>query len=368
MVLRQAPAMAWKFLLHALKNVKKPTISKNAIKLVTEAGNKLVTLPNTAFSKNYFLRINLFETNARYNPHLNQFSYGNCLSFYTVGEYIHKGCDGAVYELKRNEDTEYDLAVKKLFNYHSQRRSSRQLWEENKLEIIPLVELPSDVNFNNNINKVRRIPKKHANIIDIKTAFVDDIPYLKDSHVHFPEAQRFYEDYDGVVHNVRTIFIVMKRYKMDFAEYNRLFRVRSPRCNTILYGQLIESLCFLHSCTISHRDIKLDNILIEFENEKDVPFLVLADFGYSLSTGDWNVCHRRNVSLGGNFPFRAPEIACSKAGPNVTVNFEKADSWSAGALGYDFFGCAQPFVGIMTMQCHSLKGPSDGCKAALHEL
>jgi serine/threonine protein kinase len=83
--------------------------------------------------------------------------------------------------------------------------------------------------------------------------------------------------------------------------------------------------------------MKSNNILLDFNNEEEVPHLVLSDFGSALATGNWLVEHRNGADLGGNLALMAPEVRRSRPGPNSIVDFEMADTWSAGTLAFEIF-------------------------------
>uniref|UniRef100_A0A0N4ZC18 non-specific serine/threonine protein kinase n=1 Tax=Parastrongyloides trichosuri TaxID=131310 RepID=A0A0N4ZC18_PARTI len=289
----------------------------------------------------------LFGTNPRYNKFLNDDIYGNRLQYYEIGDYINKGACGAVFKLRKKDNQEvkeYPLALKVMFNYN-EFESEFNIIEEMKDELIPLVKMPYELQKNKFFRRMKRLPERHPNIIDLKTAFFDNI----DENLCMLGADLFPEALPKMTnfgHRIprETMFIVMKRYNQDLKEYNKTCTGRPIRTNIILFGQLMEALSFLHKHIIAHRDIKNDNILLEYNNEEDVPHLVLADFGLAYSKGTWEFKYRYGMTKCGNIVLQPPEIALANPGEHYKViNYEKSDVWAAGAVGYEIFEMFQPF-------------------------
>jgi len=62
----------------------------------------------------------------------------------------------------------------------------------------------------------------------------------------------------------------------------RLFKrgIFSERDAAIIFQQILMALNYLHLKNIVHRDIKLENVLMQTENQKDLT-LKITDFGFS---------------------------------------------------------------------------------------
>ncbi|CEF59980.1 Serine/threonine-protein kinase PINK1,mitochondrial [Strongyloides ratti] len=302
---------------------------------------------------------NLFGTNPRYNKFLNDDVYGNRLQYYEIGDYINKGACGAVFKLRKRDnktDAQYPLALKMMFNYNEIDLSSH-LMDEMKNELIPLVKISKDLKKYKYFRNIRKIPERHPNIIDLKTAFFDNITeeLCKLGSDIFPEALPMMTKY-GIRIPRETMFIVMKRYSQDLKQYNKTCIGRPIRTNIIIFGQLMEALSFLHKHIIAHRDIKNDNILLEYNNEGDVPFLVLGDFGLSHSTGSWELKYRYGMTKCGNIALQPPEISLADPGEHYEIlNYEKSDVWSAGAVGYEIFEMYQPFYKYLNSKTYFME-------------
>lgn len=173
------------------------------------------------------------------------------------------------------------------------------------------------------------------------------MPILEDARRLYPEALPTASFYGLIVDEPKTLFIVMRRYRMTLREYV-LTHKRNYWFGKIMFGQLLEAIVYLYNHRISHRDIKSDNILLDFDSDDDAPHLVLSDFGCALATGFWKVRYDLDtVHLGGNLALRAPEIRCAHPAPNSWVDFHMADLWAAATIGYEIFTRTNPFYNHM---------------------
>jgi len=106
--------------------------------------------------------------------------------------------------------------------------------------------------------------------------------------------------------------------------------------------QIVSGVRFMHSKKIMHRDIKLENILVNFKTEEDKNRLNLLssevkiiDFGLSKKLGTNEVAHTLVGSPINMDPhilqkFNKPEKIQKLEGYN-----EKADIWSLGTICYE---------------------------------
>ena len=115
----------------------------------------------------------------------------------------------------------------------------------------------------------------------------------------------------------------------------------NEKTSRIIFKQLINSLKFIHSKGIIHRDIKLDNILIDLNNS-----IKLCDFGVGKN-------YKKNEKLKdqcGTPAYIAPEILNNEEGyfgPPV-------DIWSSGVVLYAMLSGNVPFKANNIKDLHQL--------------
>ncbi|KAA8546778.1 hypothetical protein F0562_003207 [Nyssa sinensis] len=97
------------------------------------------------------------------------------------------------------------------------------------------------------------------------------------------------------------------------------------------FQQLISGVNYCHSKQIYHRDLKLENTLLDGSS---APCLKICDFGYSKSS----VLHSRPKSTVGTPAYMAPEVLSRREYDGKT-----ADVWSCGVTLYVMLVGAYPF-------------------------
>ncbi|KAL8155891.1 hypothetical protein AgCh_001080 [Apium graveolens] len=97
------------------------------------------------------------------------------------------------------------------------------------------------------------------------------------------------------------------------------------------FQQLISGVDYCHSMQICHRDLKLENTLLD---GSPAPRLKICDFGYSKSS----VLHSRPKSTVGTPAYIAPEVLSRKE-----YDGKMADVWSCGATLYVMLVGGYPF-------------------------
>ncbi len=107
-----------------------------------------------------------------------------------------------------------------------------------------------------------------------------------------------------------------------------------------MFKQLIEGLHYIHSKNIVHRDIKLDNILLDNEGN-----IKIGDFGVS------KLCRPGEMMMEqcGTPAYIAPEILKDKGYRGFGV-----DVWSAGVVLYSMLYGTVPFKGASMAELHKL--------------
>ncbi|XP_075376534.1 serine/threonine-protein kinase PINK1, mitochondrial [Mycteria americana] len=312
------------------------------------------------------------------------------LEEYLIGQPIGKGCSAAVYEAAipfsrdrqgcaessrlagqgpavqrdsgsasqaaKEEPVEnhqpkeaFPLAIKMMWNI-SAGSSSEAILDAMGRELVPAtgVALAGEYGAVSGCRKPvlgRKKLQPHPNIIQVIRAFTSSVPLLPGAFADYPDVLPLSLNPRGIGHS-RTLFLVMKNYPCTLRQH---LRESSPdvRLSTMMILQLLEGVDHLVRHGIAHRDLKSDNILVEFDSA-GCPWLVITDFGCCLA--DENVGLRlpftsSYVDRGGNGCLMAPEVITASPGPGTVINYSKADAWAVGAIAYEILGLANPFYG-----------------------
>lgn len=99
----------------------------------------------------------------------------------------------------------------------------------------------------------------------------------------------------------------------------------------ICMKQVLSALCYLHSLNIVHRDLKLENMLLEKPNSVN---LKIADFGIATEI----VPGKKLSQTIGTINYLAPEVILKRYD-------EKCDIWSCGVIMYILLSGTLPFKG-----------------------
>ena len=147
------------------------------------------------------------------------------------------------------------------------------------------------------------------------------------SKLRNPFCTQIYDYFETDTH----ILIVMEYVCGDLLSYMRKRSKVSEPTAKIIFKQIIKGLQYIHKKKIVHRDIKLDNVLIDLTNT-----VKICDFGVSriLSPGDTMYEHC------GTPAYIAPEIF-----RNEGYEGYSCDVWSAGVTLYYMLAGMQPFKG-----------------------
>ncbi|KAK2584169.1 hypothetical protein KPH14_006599 [Odynerus spinipes] len=292
---------------------------------------------------------------------------GVSLQDFEIGPIIAKGCSAAVYAAKfkktihienitqadihrRNGDIHlFPLALKMMFNYDAESNATtilRAMYRET---------IPARNRHNNEelaeweqrmAENMCTLPP-HPNVVVMYYVFTDRVPALPDSWGMYPDALPARINPHGSGRNM-SLFLLMKRYDTTLKEYLSSCSV-SIRESILLLAQLLEGIVHINAHGIAHRDLKSDNILLDLSEETDnCPSLVITDFGCCLADKGGNLhmpYNTDNIDKGGNIALMAPEVISARPGPFTSINYTKADLWTAGTIAYEIFGEKNPFLG-----------------------
>ena len=117
-----------------------------------------------------------------------------------------------------------------------------------------------------------------------------------------------------------------------------------------LMKQIVDALAYLHDLNIIHRDLKLANIMVNFDNEKDKAELnmmkakiKIIDFGFSIQLPYENPTTDTFVGTVGYMDPKILEIYYNQAKYDGKGYGKEVDIWSLGCLCYELFLGKMPF-------------------------
>ncbi|XP_041062658.1 serine/threonine-protein kinase PINK1, mitochondrial isoform X2 [Carcharodon carcharias] len=244
-------------------------------------------------------------------------------------------------------EVSYPLALKMLWNIKAGSSSDAILTAMGK-ELVPTIPNALTREFDRTkgpYSHNRKKMKPHPNIIQIVRAFIDNVPLLPGAWIDYPDVLPTRLNPCGLGHN-RTLFLVMKSYPCTLRQYLQVC-IPNTNCATLMILQLLEGVDHLVQHGIAHRDLKSDNILVEFDSV-GCPRLVITDFGCCLAEECLGLrlpFTSMDVDRGGNGCLMAPEISAAVPGPSVTIDYSKSDAWSVGTLAYEILDLHNPFYG-----------------------
>lgn len=248
-------------------------------------------------------------------------------------------CDGEM-EQPVSLPTE-SVCIKVMFNYGISSNSS-SIVRAMRRELVPALTADDvdDPLCGAHVKKKNKRLPPHPNIIPIYGWFVDETPLLANALDMYPIALPLRLCEDGCGRN-STLFIVMKRYESTLAEHLHACGTPDVRDGVLLLLQLLHGIQHLQHNNVAHRDLKSDNLLLEWTEGR--PRLVLSDFGHCL-TGQLVMPYPNDcMDKGGNGKLMAPEIALAEPGPGSYLDFRSSDLWAAGTIAYEIFSGVNPF-------------------------
>ena len=171
---------------------------------------------------------------------------------------------------------------------------------------------------------IKIFAKKNLRNTRAKEKIMTEIETL--SNFHHPFINQILDNFETNTH----IFIVMEYVCGDLLGFIRKRSKLSEAVSKIIFKQLIEGLKYIHKKHFVHRDIKLDNILIDLTNT-----IKICDFGVSKHFDDKNEIMFDHC---GTPAYIAPEIF-----EHTGYKGPACDIWSAGVTLYYMLAGEQPF-------------------------
>lgn len=127
-------------------------------------------------------------------------------------------------------------------------------------------------------------------------------------------------------------YVVMKYYSMDLFDYTDRMQVLPDHICKIVFKKIVESVKILHDNNIVHLDLKLENFLIDYLLDSDLPnSIILSDFGFSDRTVLDDGTKKFQTRSNGSIHYLSPEIV---ARAKSCFDGKKADIWSLGVMLY----------------------------------
>ena len=234
------------------------------------------------------------------------------LDNYTLTKFIGKGTFGEVY-LTKKQGSDFLYATKRMS--------------------VKFVEDPKYIKyFNNEISILRKL--YHKNIIKLEE--------LKKTTNHYYVIMEYC--------NGGTLTECLEKYK---SLYRRPF---TEEIVQHIMRQVVDAVNYMHDLKIIHRDLKLENILVKFENEIDKNQMNLMkaeikiiDFGFAAYKEQTGLL---KTAIGS--PMNMDPLILAKFNSGGAVNKElgydeKADIWSLGTL------CYQMLIGECAFNAYNMK-------------
>jgi serine/threonine protein kinase len=155
----------------------------------------------------------------------------------------------------------------------------------------------------------------------------------------------------GVCANKELLYIKMELANSDLSKLKEKMKVERLRLSDVrpFATQILGGLSYLHEASITHRDLKPQNILACWkEADGAAPStsaaitLKLSDFGLSRFVPEESV----TATAVGTRSYMAPEVAVaySSKQDKFRIDYKKADVFSAGVIVYEMLHGARPFT------------------------
>lgn len=167
----------------------------------------------------------------------------------------------------------------------------------------------------NNFYAIKIISQQYIIDHDLVKQFEREVQIVQQlNHKHIVKLFKMF-------HDDTQIYLVMEYCANgDLFQYLQSHKITSENEVKVYFNQIILAISYIHSKGIAHRDLKLQNILVDSEN-----ILKLCDFGFAHE----NSVHDLLKTYCGSPYFASPEIIS-----NLPYDGLKSDMWSVGVILY----------------------------------
>lgn len=159
----------------------------------------------------------------------------------------------------------------------------------------------------------------------------------------------------GFLHHTRQVIVMEYCPKGDLLTYIKEFKNNLIPMASMkeFFRDITRGLAYMHKLGVSHRDLKLENVLMRFDKELGRTVAVLCDFGFSTHVS--KLAQLKNKSCiwdteksgvvvkiresCGSLQYASPQII-----KNEFYNAFQDDIWSLGVLFYCMLNGFQPFA------------------------
>ena len=182
----------------------------------------------------------------------------------------------------------------------------------------------------------KRTIDAHQNRDNLKELIKSELNMLKNLvHPHIVHVLELLEDNDNLYFAMELIENGNLMDVLDEISTNNYNFTAADAAGLVL--QILSALNYMHKQEIMHRDLKLQNVMVNIEMNNGVPEMVckLTDFGFSCVL-EQN--HMSSLKLGTKL-YMAPEIFEDEPYD------KKVDTWALGVLTYIMLTSAYPFTG-----------------------
>ena len=190
---------------------------------------------------------------------------------------------------------------------------------------------------------IKKVPKSKADSPAIKKYFINEITILREiSHpyiIHFETIKHTIHNYYIITEfcNGGDLLSCLKKYKSLY------YLPFSEEIVQHLMRQIVSAMKYLHQKRIIHRDLKLENILVIFENDNDKAKMnmmkakvKIIDFGFATHLGASNLRYSTLGSPINMDPLLLKKLVHKNKGNMNLIGYdEKADIWSLGTVCYE---------------------------------